>query len=148
MRNVLSELWHNIKSGALVNLILIAQLALFFWMSATISGYFLDISPTFTSNNIREDAAYYSMFYMPADEKEYGEMANAAGDPEYVSNLDKAYRELQEELGEHYLAIKYADLKLDYEKSCASIRAASRLPIPWSRETKSITSPVAPQPKQ
>lgn len=116
MRNVLSELWHNIKSGALVNLILIAQLALFFWMSATISGYFLDISPTFTSNNIREDAAYYSMFYMPADEKEYGEMANAAGDPEYVSNLDKAYRELQEELGEHYLAIKYADLKLDYEE--------------------------------
>ena len=116
MRNILSELWHNIKSGVLVDLILIAQLALFFWISATISGYYLDIAPTFNSNNFREDAAYYSMFYMPADEEEYGEMANASGDPEYVANLDNAYRELQEELGEHYIAIRYADLKLDYEE--------------------------------
>ena len=116
MGNVISELWHNIKSGALVNLILIAQLAFFFWIIATISSYFLDVAPTFNSNNFREDAAYYSVFYMPADEEEYVEMANASNDPEYVANLDNAYRELCEELKGHYIAIKYADLKLDYEE--------------------------------
>lgn len=47
-----------------------------------------------------------------------------------------------------YLTDKFNLKVLMIEKSCASIRAASLLLIPWSRETKSITSPVAPQPKQ
>lgn len=114
MKNVLSELWYNIKNGASVNFILIAQLVLFFWMSTVISSYFLDMPTTLYSNNLQENAVYYSLFYMPSDDEEYKEMGNVHRDPEYVSNLDKAYREIQEELGEHYLAVKNVDLKLDY----------------------------------
>lgn len=116
MKNVLSELWHNIKNGAPVNFILIAQLVLFFWMSTVISSYFLDMPTTFYSNNLQENAAYYSLFFMPSDDEEYGELMNVPRDPEYVSNLGKTYREIQEELGEHYIAVKNADLKLDYEE--------------------------------
>lgn len=114
MKNVLSELWHNLKSGIPVNLILIAQLVLFFWMSTVISSYFLDMPTTFYSHNLQENAAYYSLFYLPADDKEYEEMGSVHRDPEYVSNLDKTYREIREELGEHYIAVKNVDLKLDY----------------------------------
>lgn len=116
MKNVLSELWHNIKNGAPVNFILIAQLVLFFWMSTVISSYFLDMPTFFYSNNLQENAAYYSLFFMPSDDEEYGEWMNVSRDPEYVSNLDKTYREIQEKLGEHYIAVKNADLKLDYEE--------------------------------
>lgn len=114
MKNVLSELWHNLKNGALINLILIAQLVLFFWMSTVISSYFLDMPTTFYSNNLQENAVYYSLFYMPADDEEYEEWGKVRRDPEYLSNLDKTYREIQEELGEHYIAVKNAVLQLDY----------------------------------
>ena len=146
MKNVLSELWHNLKYGALVNLILIAQLVLFFWMSTVISSYFLDMPTTFYSNNLQENAAYYSLFYMPADDAEYGEWVKIRSDPEYLSNLDKTYREIQEELGEHYIAVKDATLQLDYgelsqmfsDEELLDFHTSSRYPGYYDRSQVSL----------
>lgn len=43
MKNIVEELWHNLKSGVFVNLILIVLFTLFFWQGTAISSYFVDI---------------------------------------------------------------------------------------------------------
>ena len=116
MRNVLDELRYNIKSGAFVNLALILQFVLFFWISTTISSYFLDIPITFSSNNIRGDSSYYSLFYSVSSEEEMETQMADSKDPNFLTNLGNVYSEVHEDPKCHFMALREESAMLDYEE--------------------------------
>ena len=62
MKNIVEELWHNLKSGVFVNLILIVLFTLFFWQGTAISSYFVDI-PIGSSGSRQADGLYYQLSY-------------------------------------------------------------------------------------
>lgn len=104
MRNIWEELWHNLRSGAAVNLILILLFALFFWQGTVISSYFADITDSPVSSSQKyEDYCYYSLAdtYSASDE---ASRIYQSQDPAVTQNMDRTYRELHEELGEQYFA--------------------------------------------
>ena len=117
MKNMWEELWHNLKSGVFVNLILIVLFTLFFWQGTAISSYFVDI-PIGSSGSRQADGLYYqlSYYYMSDNSREENAILKQLDDPDSIPGLDRIYRELHEELGEKYFNINYADLKLDYEE--------------------------------
>ena len=117
MKNIVEELWHNLKSGVFVNLILIVLFTLFFWQGTAISSYFVDI-PIGSSGSRQADGLYYqlSYYYMSDNSREENAILKQLDDPDSIPGLDRIYRELHEELGEKYFNINYADLKLDYEE--------------------------------
>ena len=118
MKNIVEELWHNLKSGVFVNLILIVLFTLFFWQGTAISSYFVDI-PIGSSGSRQADGLYYqlSYYYMSDNSREeFNAILKQLDDPDSIPGLDRIYRELHEELGEKYFNINYADLKLDYEE--------------------------------
>ena len=116
MRNVLDELRYNIKSGAFVNLALILQFVLFFWISTTISSYFLDIPITYSSNNIRGDSSYYSLFYSASSEEEMETQMADSKDPNFLTNLGNVYSEVHEDPKCHFMALREESAMLDYEE--------------------------------
>ena len=69
--NIVEELWHNLKSGVFVNLILIVLFTLFFWQGTAISSYFVDI-PIGSSGSRQADGLYYqlSYYYMSDNSRE------------------------------------------------------------------------------
>lgn len=116
MRNVLDELRYNIKSSAFVNLALIIQFVLFFWITTTISSYFLDIPVHYYSNNIRGDSSYYSLFYAASSSDEFNEQMSESSDPNFLSNIGKVYREIHEDPKCHYMVLREEWPELDYEE--------------------------------
>ena len=118
MKNIVEELWHNLKSGVFVNLILIVLFTLFFWQGTAISSYFVDI-PMGASGSRQADGLYYQLNYTRMSDTSSGDFNDTLkqlDDPNSIPGLDRIYRDLHEELGEKYFNINYADLKLDYRE--------------------------------
>ena len=116
MKNIVEELWHNLKSGVFVNLILIVLFTLFFWQGTAISSYFVDI-PMGSSGSRQADGLYYqlSYHYMGDNSREdFNATLQQLDDPDSISALDRIYRDLHEKLGNKYFNINSTDLKLDY----------------------------------
>ena len=108
MKNIVEELWHNLKSGVFVNLILIVLFTLFFWQGTAISSYFVDI-PIGSSGSRQADGLYYqlSYYYMSDNSREENAILKQLDDPDSIPGLDRIYRELHEELGEKYFNINF-----------------------------------------
>ena len=116
MKNIVEELWHNLKSGVFVNLILIVLFTLFFWQGTAISSYFVDI-PMGSSGSRQADGLYYqlSYHYMGDNSREdFNAKLQQLDDLDSISALDRIYRDLHEKLGNKYFNINSTDLKLDY----------------------------------
>ena len=116
MKNIVEELWHNLKSGVFVNLILIVLFTLFFWQGTAISSYFVDI-PMGSSGSRQADGLYYqlSYHYMGDNSREdFNATLQQLDDLDSISALDRIYRDLHEKLGNKYFNINSTDLKLDY----------------------------------
>ena len=116
MKNIVEELWHNLKSGVFVNLILIVLFTLCFWQGTAISSYFVDI-PMGSSGSRQADGLYYqlSYHYMGDNSREdFNATLQQLDDPDSISALDRIYRDLHEKLGNKYFNINSTDLKLDY----------------------------------
>ena len=107
MKNIVEELWHNLKSGVFVNLILIVLFTLFFWQGTAISSYFVDI-PMGSSGSRQADGLYYqlSYHYMGDNSREdFNATLQQLDDLDSISALDRIYRDLHEELGNKYFNI-------------------------------------------
>ena len=116
MRNICEELWHNLRSGTSVNLILILLFALFFWQGTVISTYFADITSSSAPGRQKNgEYCYYSLENIYSTGDDASRMYQDQ-DPTAVENMDRTYREIHEELGDRYFSYNEISMQRDYEE--------------------------------
>ena len=116
MRNICEELWHNLRSGTSVNLILILLFALFFWQGTVISTYFADITSSSAPGRQKNgEYCYYSLENIYSTGDDASRMYQDQ-DPAAVENMDRTYREIHEELGDRYFSYNEISMQRDYEE--------------------------------
>lgn len=106
MRSVWDELKHNLKKGVFINLILAVQFAVLFWMSTMIASYFLNMPVSFSTENIRGESAYYSLFTSIGSDADVEFASNASKKPDYISNQTKVIAELRTNPEYHFMAFR------------------------------------------